>query len=502
MSEIRSQNQQLKEFIELLMQYSQDERLIDINRCLLAQNLYFDVCSLYNYILFNFSDKNNIAKNVITFDAFKKFIQTDLNLKINDEILTKFFEFYCIENNKEEKYLEYIQFVDIFYPRYNLQLRRFLQQRNGLNDNLKSLNEINRFLLQKLFIKEINIIKNIIFSMNNNINIINYNSNDIFNIISNNKKIITKQDLINFFNLYHNNIYYTEEDINSIIVSLSLNRFINNKKDNFIEGISKETFTNIFNIKKNSSFTLTLKDISFKKTIDKNILLKEIIIKTIEQEKRVEESKISIITRNDFDIHLIISFFTQEANDKIEFEYFLKTLNISLTDLEKDLLLRRIDLTRKGYINKSDLFDFFVPFNKVYREKIGKNNRVNNNEKQYNLNLSKGTIIFIYNLVNVILKGEKELNNIKMELNGDNRFIDNIFDEIVSLPKNNDKNEDKEDYKYIDYFINEQIYKYITDKLNIKIDDNDFNLFFIRLDKLRRGKIKILELSDEMKYIL
>ena len=501
MSEIRSQNQQLKEFIELLMQYSQDERLIDINRCLLAQNLYFDVWSLYNYILFNFSDKNNIAKNVITFDAFKKFIQTDLNLKINDEILTKFFEFYCIENNKEEKYLEYIQFVDIFYPRYNLQLRRFLQQRNGLNDNLKSLNEINRFLLQKLFIKEINMIKNIIFSMNNNINIINYNSNDIFNIISNNKKIITKQDLINFFNLYHNNIYYTEEDINSIIVSLSLNRFINNKKDNFIEGISKETFTNIFNIKKNSSFTLTLKDISFKKTIDKNILLKEIIIKTIEQEKRVEESKVSIITRNDFDIHLIISFFTQEANDKIEFEYFLKTLNISLTDLEKDLLLRRIDLTRKGYINKSDLFDFFVPFNKVYREKIGKNNRVNNNEKQYNLNLSKGTIIFIYNLVNVILKGEKELNNIKMELNGDNRFIDNIFDEIVSLPKNNDKNEDKEDYKYIDYFINEQIYKYITDKLNIKIDDNDFNLFFIRLDKLRRGKIKILELSDEMKYI-
>ena len=142
-----------------------------------------------------------------------------------------------------------------------------------------------------------------------------------------------------------------------------------------------------------------------------------------------------------------------------------------------------------------------MPFNKVYREKIGKNNRVNNNEKQYNLNLSKGTIIFIYNLVNVILKGEKELNNIKMELNGDNRFIDNIFDEIVSLPKNNDKNEDKEDYKYIDYFINEQIYKYITDKLNIKIDDNDFNLFFIRLDKLRRGKIKILELSDEMKYI-
>ena len=234
MSEIRSQNQQLKEFIELLMQYAQDERLIDINRCLLAQNLYFDACSLYNYILFNYTEKSMISKNVIYLNTFTKFIQIDLNINADEEILSKLFDFYSIDNNNNnEKYLEYIQFVDIFYPRYNLQLRRFLQQRNGLNNELKKINNITRVLLQKLFIREINMIKNLIFTLNNYINIMNFDINALFNIISNNKNFITKQDLINFINLYHNEIYYTEEDINSIITSLSINRLIINKNENY-----------------------------------------------------------------------------------------------------------------------------------------------------------------------------------------------------------------------------------------------------------------------------
>jgi hypothetical protein len=228
MSENEDNIQEMKEFIELLLQYSQDERMIDINRCLLSQNLYFDVCSLYNYILFNFSEKNNINKNVISFLALKNFIQLDLGINIENNILSKFFDFYSsqsIYDNDEERFLEYVEFVDIFYPRYNYQLRRFLQQRNGLNKNMKSLDNATKVLLQKLFIREINMIKDIILSRNNN-NIFESkkSANDIFNIISNNRKIITKQDLINFFNLYHNNIYFTEEDINSIIASLSLNR--------------------------------------------------------------------------------------------------------------------------------------------------------------------------------------------------------------------------------------------------------------------------------------
>ena len=238
MSENEDSNQEMKEFVELLLQYSKDERLIDINRCLLSQNLYFDACSLYNYILFNYSQKNNINKNVISFLSLKNFIQSDLGINIENNILSKFFDFYSSQNiydNDEDRYLEYVEFVDIFYPRYNYQLRRFLQQRNGLNKNMESLDNVTKVLLQKLFIREINMIKSIISSRNkNNIFESKRSASDIFKIISNNKKIITKQDLINFFNLYHN-IIFTEEDINSIIASLSLIRYNNNRKEAITE---------------------------------------------------------------------------------------------------------------------------------------------------------------------------------------------------------------------------------------------------------------------------
>ena len=35
----------------------------------------------------------------------------------------------------------------------------------------------------------------------------------------------------------------------------------------------------------------------------------------------------------------------------------------------------------------------------------------------------------------------------------------------------------------------------------MEVNENDINLLFTRFDKLRRGKIEILEFSDEMKYI-
>ena len=54
MSEIKYNNKDIDEFIDLLLHLAQNERLMDINRCLLAQDLYFDISSLYNYIFLNF----------------------------------------------------------------------------------------------------------------------------------------------------------------------------------------------------------------------------------------------------------------------------------------------------------------------------------------------------------------------------------------------------------------------------------------------------------------
>ena len=78
-----------------------------------------------------------------------------------------------------------------------------LQSRTCLNNNIKSLDEVTKLLLRKLFIGEFMRIMNIMYSLNN---IIYINNNEIFNKVSSDKKIITKNDIINFIDLYNKEI--------------------------------------------------------------------------------------------------------------------------------------------------------------------------------------------------------------------------------------------------------------------------------------------------------
>ena len=487
-------NEEIKKFIDLLMLISKNEKLLDNNRCLLAQDLFFDAASLYNYILFKYSDKKNNFENKITLNTFSLFVSNELDITINDEILSKFFDFYTIRNNNEIISLRYIEFADIFYPRYNLKLRKFLQQRNGLNKDMKSLNNITKMLLQKLFIKQINMIK-YIFHCNDKI-IMNYN--DIFKIISDNKSFITKHDLINTFDIYYKNLNFTDEDINSIIISLSFNNkhYFSNKNIN-AEGIYFKSFENIFTIKKK---IFSMKSLTYD---DKICAFKSIILNTIYQEKKIEEAKISIIKRKDFNFIDLFNIFVDdndlEKSKTIEFENFLEKLNININEIERELLLRRIDLLRKRYINKSDLFDFFVPFNKEFREE--KNIKINKERENKEIKFSKGTLILINHLINVIIKGEKDLNLKKMKLDGENEFIEKVFNDICNIKIKN-INDGKDNNINKGYFGKEELYKFLLERLNLDISENDMILFFIRLDKLRREKIEILEFSDEMKCII
>ena len=496
MSETKINKEDIDEFIDLLLQLAQNERLMDINRCLLAQDLYFDISSLYNYIFFKFSEEKNIDNNIITFSTLKKFISDDLDIQINDEILGKIFDFYSKPNYfGRERYLEYIEFIDIFYPRYNLNLRKYLQSRNGLNKDIKELNSITKMLLQKLFVRQINFVK-YLFHYNDKVKI---DCKNLFKIISKEKIFITKRDLINLFN--KESIYFTEEDINSIMASLSyINRhFYSNKKiSNIEEGIYYKSFENIFNIQKK---VFSIKPLT---NNDKISIIKSIILNSIYQEKKVEEAKSLIVNRDDFNINILLNLFTNENNEeKIEFNTFIKKMKLNLDEIEYELLLRRIDLLRKRFLYKSDLFDFFIPFDKDIRNKI-KNDFENNRNINKDINskncFSKGTMIFINNLINVVIKGEKEINMKKIKLNNDEEFIENIFNEICDMPKN--ENEINSEIKIFDkYFTAGQLFKYLKDKLNVELPEKELILFFIRLDKFRRGRIEFLEFSDEMKYI-
>ena len=488
MTEITKNNEEISEFIDLLLHFAKNEKLMDINRCLLAQDLYFDISSLYNYILFKFSEEKNICENIITLSSLKKFISIDLDIEIDPEILSKIFDFYSKPDfYEDERYLDYLEFTDIFYPRYNLTLRKYLQQRNGLNKEIKSLNSITKMLLQKLFIMQINIIKYLIH-YNDRMNI---NCKDLFNLISNNKIFITRKDIINLFT--KENIPFTKEDIESIIVGLSYNNrhFYSNNGIDIEEGIYYKSFENIFNIEKK---IFQEKSLTFEEKIS---VMKSIITQTIYQEKKVEEAKTFIVKREDFNYNFLLNFFNDEKNDKskdkIEFNNILKKLDLSLDKNEQELLLRRIDLLRKRYLYNSDIFEFFVPLNNEYRDKIKSDLK-----KNINMNhcFSKGTMIYINNLINVVVKGEKEINEIKKKISNDDEFIEYIFNEICNVSNNN-----KSENLFINNFNEEKLYTYLKEKLNMTVTEYEVNLFFARLDKLRRGKIEILEFSDEMNYI-
>ena len=492
MNEIRKNNEEIIEFIELLLEFSKNEKLMDNNRCLLSQDLYFDTSSLYNYILFKFSEEKFISKNIMALSTLKKFILEDLDIQIANEILSKIFDFCSTSNFYEgERFLDFIEFCDIFYPRYNLTLRKYMIRRSGLNKDMKALNSITKILLQNLFIRQINMIKYLLH-YNDKINI---DYKNLFNKVSNNKIFITKHDLINLFT--NENIYFKKEDIDLIITNFSYNNknFYSSKNTNIIEGIYYKSFENIFNIPKKIFPTKPLTE------KEKISVMKSIIMNSIYQEKKVEEAKELIVKREDFNFNSLLNLFINEKinknNDKIEFAYFIKKLNLSLDETEYELLLRRIDLLRKRYLYKSDLYEFFIPFNEDCRQKIKneENKDINMNTNLKN-SFSKGTMIYINNLINIVIKGEKEINMKKKKLNNEDDFIEKIFNDICNISKN-DNNENK----YNDYFNKEQLFKYLTEILNLEISEDDMNLFFIRLDKLRRGKIQILEFSDEMKCI-
>jgi hypothetical protein len=291
---------------------------------------------------------------------------------------------------------------------------------------------------------------------------------------------------------------FTDEDINSIIISLSFNNnhYFSNKNIN-AEGIYFKSFENIFTIKKK---IFSMKSLTYD---DKICAFKSIILNTIYQEKKIEEAKISIIKRKDFNFIDLFNIFVDdndlEKSKTIEFENFLEKLNININEIERELLLRRIDLLRKRYINKSDLFDFFVPFNKEFREE--KNIKINKERENKEIKFSKGTLILINHLINVIIKGEKDLNLKKMKLDGENEFIEKVFNDICNINIKN-INDGKDNNINKGYFGKEELYKFLLERLNLDISENDMILFFIRLDKLRREKIEILEFSDEMKCII
>lgn len=220
-------------------------------------------------------------------------------------------------------------------------------------------------------------------------------------------------------------------------------------------------------------------------TAEKNIL--KYFYKLIDNESKIEEAKINLIMRSDFNVEDAFRIFENPESENISFSDLqkgLKQLGIFTSLREVKLLLRRADIQKKGYINYSDFFDLLVPFQKKYRDNAERripSSFIPSYNKSEIFLLS--TKIYLTNLFRLIISCEDQLNIIRENIIEAKIQIEKIFNKIDSTG--------------LEYISDMELYLYLK---NSGIDCNELQnaLVFIRFDKNRDGKIQIWEIEEEL----
>ena len=474
----------LNSFGNILLGLSEDERLIDIARELLCQDLNYDPLALFNYI----SGKKNYSDNFLTYEDFDNFINNDL--RINNQDSQKLFQLY---DSKRDNILTYDEFINIFNPISNLQLKRFLYNRIGVNTDIKFLDNTTLLLLNNLFIKEFQLIENIKTRIK--LRIGEFDCKKIFNTITENQNEINKENLNNFL-LKCNLIYFEEEDLNAILRRLDINRDdkITFEDFNIMFNIGNDYMFNLLNPIRNYSTGLKIRQLN-KENEDSN-LFKKLIQKYFKEfmsaEDYIEKAKIDLILRADFNINDAFLLFTLNKGKNITNENlinYFKTIfkpisNIVINENDIKLLMKRGDLMHNNFIDEGNFFDLIKNKKKEYRQIIEKKINANNNKFPY---FNEGTLIYLNRVLECIIEHERTKNNIRYTLSSYLNDIKSLF-----IKYSNDKGE-----LTVDDLL--KLFKEIeVDSTYEKL----FNLVFIHLDRNRTGTIEEFEFMDEFNYII
>ena len=205
----------------------------------------------------------------------------------------------------------------------------------------------------------------------------------------------------------------------------------------------------------------------------------------MDAESQIETIKVRLALRPDFNCEDCFRIFEvdQKGNlDNEDFKTGLKLIGVFYTDFEIKLFFKRFDLQKKGYINYSDFFDIFVPFQKEYRTKVEERKPNSCCPCRCPDVFCPETIALMKNLLDIILKHENNLNFLRRGFTTLNLKLRNIFKNI--------------DTSKSGYFSNKDLEEYLKKK-SIYNSDLNKDLLFIRLDKNRNGKIDYQEIYDE-----
>jgi Ca2+-binding EF-hand superfamily protein len=339
---------------------------------------------------------------------------------------------------------------------------------------------------------------------NNNVNNSNfyYNKNNVNtlnqNFSTNNDKNINKtnqfNENLNNSQNYNNNNYILEKK------NITDNKNNNNNyilEENNISESKKEPSANYLNTNQNliNSYEYLKNVQNEKKNINKNKneyeegqfidYLKEAMM----HESKIEKLKIDLSLRSDFNWEEVFRIFELEGRGFLSKEDLIIGFNkfgIYPKDLDISLLLKRYDLKKEGFISYPNFFDLIVPFSKYHRIMVDKR-KINTENVLNNPNeFSRETLDCIRSLFVAIFNGEFILNKLKESYTS----LKIKFNDIFKLLDPNGTG-----------FFGEKELAIFLQKNGIFNNSNDCDLIFLRLNKLRNGKIDFQEMTDEIEAV-
>jgi len=212
------------------------------------------------------------------------------------------------------------------------------------------------------------------------------------------------------------------------------------------------------------------------------------IKKLIENETKIEEAKINLVKRPDFNIEDAFFIFSNPKKEIISFSDLqngFKDLGLNLSEGEIKLIMNRADINKKSFLNFENFFDLLIPNTKKFRE----NCKNKFNERIYLKNHKSdifllSTKIYLINLIRLIIQCESELNLIKKDMVGINMHLKYIFNKI-----------DKSGLGFISDY---ELLMYLQN-CGINCSETEILLIFSKLDKNKNGKIEIFEIEEELK---
>ena len=217
--------------------------------------------------------------------------------------------------------------------------------------------------------------------------------------------------------------------------------------------------------------------------------LKEFLIEVMKSESKIEDAKIDLAMKPDFNCEDAFRIFEYNGRGFItpeDLRYGLNLLDIYVTDSDINLLMKRFDLLKDGYLNYENFFDMVVPFEKQCRDMVEIREPNSCCACRCPEIFSFSTRYALKSLFNLIIEEENKLNLMKRRFTTLRIKLPSIFKLFDTIG--------------IGKFYESDLNRYFIDN-GVSVSDKDRNLLYIRLDTDRDGSIDYDEVEDELKSI-